>query len=112
VVVDGPVKRMKNPINHYTYKNVREHLATMNRFTSITAQEKFREGTRFRMSDWLFRPVWRFFKAFFFRGGFLDGRRGFMIAMVSSFAVAMKYAKLWELELEEKGLLGSSPDGD
>jgi hypothetical protein len=35
-----------------------------------------------------------------------------MIAMVSSFAVAMKYAKLWELELEEKGLLGSSPDGD
>jgi glycosyltransferase involved in cell wall biosynthesis len=101
VIVEGPVKTLKNPIFHYTYDNMSEHLANMNRFSTITAQEKHREGVRFNAFGWMFRTVWRFFKAFFFKLGFLDGRRGLIIAMVSSFGVAMKYAKLWELELNE-----------
>ncbi|NCC50406.1 MAG: glycosyltransferase family 2 protein [Spartobacteria bacterium] len=102
VLVDGPVKTLNGCIYHYTYNDIAEHLATMNRFTSITAREKYNEGYRFRWSDWLLRPWWRFFKAFILKGGFMDGRRGLLIACVSSFAVAIKYAKLWEMGVQER----------
>jgi hypothetical protein len=103
VVVEGPVKRLESPVYHYTYNNICEHIETMNRFTTITAQEKYAEGVRFRWRDFLIRPFWRFLKAYVLRQGFRDGRRGLLIACVSSFSVALKYAKLWEIELQEEG---------
>jgi glycosyltransferase involved in cell wall biosynthesis len=102
VIVEGPVKTLQGCIHHYTYNNISEHLATMNRFTSITAREKYREGYRFNWMDWIFRPGWRFFKAFVLKQGFRDRRRGLLIAWISAFAVAMKYAKVWEIELSEQ----------
>ncbi len=98
VFVNGPVKTLKNHLWHYTYDDLHDHLETMNRFSSITAQEKMRAGSKFRWLDLFFRPPFRFLKAFILRGGFLDSWRGFLIALISAFGVAMKYAKLWELE--------------
>jgi len=113
VVVDGAVKMLRNPLYHYTYSDIREHLATIGRFSVITAEEKFKEGIRFRYADWLVRPPWRFFKAYIFKLGFLDGRRGFFIAALSAFAVLIKYALLWEKELDQKhqGTNSKQPDG-
>ena len=34
--------------------------------------------------------------------GFLNGKRGVLIAAITSFGVAMKYAKLWEQELQAR----------
>lgn len=98
VFVNGPVKTLKGHLWHYTYDDLHDHLETMNRFSSITAQEKFRTGSRFSWVDFLFRPPFRFLKAYVLRRGFLDGRRGFLIALVAAFGVCMKYAKLWELQ--------------
>lgn len=97
VFVNGSVKMLKGHLWHYTYDDLHDHLETMNRFSSITAQEKFRAGTRFGWTDFLLRPPFRFLKAYVLRRGFLDGKRGFIIALVAAFGVCMKYAKLWEL---------------
>ena len=102
VFVNGPVKTLKNPLWHYTYEDIDDHLMTMNRYSGITAKEKYKSGDRFLWIDFLFRPPFRFLKAYFLRCGFMDGKRGFLIALVSSFGVCMKYAKLWELQLREK----------
>jgi glycosyltransferase involved in cell wall biosynthesis len=102
VLVDGRVKKLKSPLFHYTYKDLWDHLETMNRFSGIAAEAKFKEGARFRWVDFMFRPSWRLFKALFIKLGILDGWRGFLIASISSFGVAMKYAKLWELENKQK----------
>lgn len=100
VVVAGPVKTLHKPIYHYTYDNITDHLNTLNRYSSITADEKWSEGERFRLLDMLFRPAWRFFRGYVLKGGFLDGRHGVLIAGVNAFGVLTKYAKLWEKELE------------
>ena len=100
VLVNGPVKRLGGQLHHYTYDDIHDHLETMNRFSSITAQEKFKAGGRARWVDMVFRPFLRFLKGYVMRLGILDGRRGFLIALVSAFGVAMKYAKLWELQLQ------------
>lgn len=101
VVVDGPVKTLSGPLYHYTYDGVADHLDTMNRFSSISAKAKYDADYRFRWMDFIFRPIFRFFKGYFLKLGILDGRRGLLIALVSSFGVAMKYAKVWELQLSK-----------
>lgn len=102
VFVNGPVKRLRGHLYHFTYDDLHDHVETMNRFSTITAREKYKEGQRFRWIDFIFRPPLRFFKAYFLKRGFMDGTRGFLIALISSVGVYVKYAKLWELEISEK----------
>ena len=97
VVVDGPVRHLRHPLYHFTYDDMTDHIETLNRFSSISAREKNAAGQKFRIVDLLFRPVWRFFKAYFLKRGFLDGKAGFVIAGLSSFGVFIKYAKLMEM---------------
>jgi hypothetical protein len=44
----------------------------------------------------LFRFWFEFFNRFFVRGGFLDGRAGYIYALCSSFYAFMKYLKVYE----------------
>ena len=111
VIVKGPVKTLKAPLHHYTYSGIWEHLETMNRFSTITAQAKYQQGERFRWRELMFRPAWRFFKAYFLKGGLLDGPPGLVIALVSTFGVYMKYAKLWELQQQAEAPAAPRPHG-
>ncbi len=97
ITVPGTVRRLTGDLYHYTYANIHEQLDTLNKFSSITARDKFNSGMRFRWRDLLFRPCYRFFKAFFLKRGFLDGSYGFIIAVCASYGVFIKYAKLMEL---------------
>ena len=97
VVVDGPVKTLRAPLYHFTYDDLADHIHTLNRFSSISAGEKFSRGEKFRWTDLFFRPPFRFFKSYFVKWGILDGRQGFIIALMSAFGVFIKYAKLLEL---------------
>jgi len=110
VVVTGPVKRLKNPIWHYTYDDMRDHIDTLNRFSTITSQQKFVQEAPFRWIDLVFRPLFRFFRGYVLRGGFLDGAHGFMIAVTSAFGAYMKYAKLWELSRRQKAGFKELPE--
>ena len=102
VSVDGPVKTLRAPLYHFTYDDLSDHIHTLNRFSSISANEKFTRGEKFRWRDLFFRPPFRFFKAYFLKHGFLDGRQGFIIAIMSSFGVFIKYAKLLELWIQHR----------
>ncbi|MBU1693253.1 MAG: glycosyltransferase family 2 protein [Verrucomicrobia bacterium] len=102
VVVNGPIKRLKNPVWHYTYDDLRDHLDTANRFSTISAQQKFVQEVPFRWLDLWLRPPFHFLKGYILRAGFLDGAHGFIIAVISAYAAFVKYAKLWELERRHK----------
>ncbi len=102
VDVKGPVKKLQAPIFHYTYDDIAHHLNTINRFSSITAREKFERGKKASLADLLFRPAWKFFRGYIIKRGFLDGRAGLSIALLTSFEVWVKYLKLRELQREGK----------
>jgi glycosyltransferase involved in cell wall biosynthesis len=106
ILVDGPIRRLRNPLHHYSYRNIDDHLQRINRFTSISAQELHKRGVRWRLSDALARPVGRFFRSYLLKRGFMEGFAGFYIAASAAVYVFLKYAKLWELEVEEKRHLG------
>lgn len=100
VLIEGPVKQLNGQLYHYSYDDIRDHLNRTNHYSSISAEEKFKAGHRVHLTDIAIRPFLRFIRAYFLRAGFLDGRRGFLIALIIAFGVCMKYAKLWELELK------------
>ncbi|MCF7837255.1 MAG: glycosyltransferase family 2 protein [Candidatus Marinimicrobia bacterium] len=110
VLVDGPVVTLRSPLYHYTYDDISDHIHTTNRFSTITACEKYKEGQRANWFDLVLRPYWRFLKAYFFKGGFRDGRPGLLIAQISSFGVRMKYYKMWELARAEALAAGKNGD--
>ena len=109
--VGGKVKRLKHPIYHYTYENISDQLASLNKFTSISAKGKYCEGRSFSLLDVVFRPVLRFMRCYFMRRGFLDGLPGLIIAATVAYAVFIKYAKLWELQQDVKKKLPPKPAG-
>ena len=103
MLVDGPIRRLNAPMFHYTYTGISDQLATVNRFSSITAQTNAEESVRFRLHDLLLRPPFRLFRGYILKLGFLDGIPGLIIATTTAFGVFAKYAKLWEKRLAEGG---------
>ncbi len=102
ILVDGELRRLQNPLHHFSYRNIEDHLRRINRFTSISSHELRKDGVRWRLSDALLRPVGRFIRSYILKRGFMDGFAGFYVAISAAVYVFLKYAKLWELELEEK----------
>jgi glycosyltransferase involved in cell wall biosynthesis len=97
VIVDGRIGRLGAPILHFSYRDVADHVATINRFSSVAASE--RQPTAFTPFQMIANPAWRFFNFYVLRGGFRDGGRGLYAATSAAFYVFLKYAKLYERRL-------------
>lgn len=106
IFVDGPVRRLRHPLHHYSYRNIEDHVERINHFTSISSRELWKEKKRWHWMDVLLRPPFRFFRYYILQRGFLEGFAGFHVAVTGAMYVFLKYAKLWELELEEKDGVG------
>ena len=59
----------------------------------------------------LFSLCMCFIILYFIRRGFLDGRHGFMLAMLYSFYTSAKYIRLWERQLPENPRSGIRNQG-
>ncbi len=106
IFVQGRVRRLRNPIHHYSYRDITDHLSRINHFTSLSARELKESGQRWRWWNSIFHPPFRFLRSFVWKRGFLEGAPGFFIAATAAFYVFLKYAKLRELEL--KGVVKSN----
>jgi len=102
VAVDGDVRRLRHPIYNFSYRNIDDHVQRINRFTTIAASELKKNGERWRVTDALARPAFRFFRSYILQRGFLEGFAGFYVAVAAAVYVFLRYAKLWELELDDR----------
>lgn len=102
VIVKGDIKKIKGDLFHYSYTDIAAHLTQVNKFTDIMAVEYGKLAKKPSIVNLTLRPFFKFIKMYFFRLGFLDGRRGFIIAVIASFYVFIKFVKLYERKVEEK----------
>ncbi len=101
--IEGIVGHLKSPLYHYTYENIQEQIGTMNRFSSISAVgTPKRWSTRKVLFGLLAHAPFRFFRCYIIKLGFLDGVPGLIIAVASAFGTFIKYAKLWEFNLQQR----------
>jgi glycosyltransferase involved in cell wall biosynthesis len=96
VIVDGRTRRLGGHLLHFTYRDVSQHLITVNRLTNISAAEVLRRR-RTRRRDLYLRPAWRFFRSLVLARGALEGWAGYFVASTAAFYVFLKYAKSLEL---------------
>lgn len=97
VMVDGEVGRLNGELLHYSYRTLDEYLIKFNRYTTLGAEEALRAGKRSGWVQIVLKPLASFFSHYVVRQGFRDGLEGFLISVLSSGAVLVKYAKLRDL---------------
>jgi glycosyltransferase involved in cell wall biosynthesis len=89
---------LKGDLFHYSYYSIAEHINQTNKFTSISAEEKFKANKNTSWVKIIFSPMWKFFKSYFLRLGFMDGFYGFVVCIISAHATFLVYAKLKQLK--------------
>jgi glycosyltransferase involved in cell wall biosynthesis len=102
----GEAGKLSGDLLHYTVENFAEHEANAEKYSTLSAQKMFEEGKRnWRGAKWIATP-WSFLRSFVIQLGFLDGKRGALIARMAARTTRLKFAKLGKLagaESKNKG---------
>jgi hypothetical protein len=94
VIVDGKTGRLREPILHEAVTDLEQMLVKINMYSSSSAAMFHRDGRRASLFTALLHGGWAFFRTYFLRLGFLDGREGLMLAVINAENSYYRYAKL------------------
>ncbi len=93
VMSEGPVGELDGNLLHYTCGSLSEHLKSMDRYTTLAAEEVVARGKPVSTRRLLVDPAWTFVRTYFLQAGYLDGVEGLAIAYMASLYTFLKYAK-------------------
>jgi hypothetical protein len=99
VSVDGAAGQLKHELEHYSYRDLRDHLERVNQYSTLAAKQMHEAGRRAGPLDLIVHPPAAFLRNYVLRRGFMDGTAGLTVSAVNAYSVFLKFAKLWELEL-------------
>ena len=92
---------LKHNIIHATCDKLESYLEKVNRYTTVLAREKYKNGERLTYKNFILKlfilPSARFVQKFFLKKGFIDGIHGLVISYLTSFTALITYVKLWEM---------------
>ena len=97
IAVAGRVGRLRAPLEHAAYRSLDDHLARIDRYARLMAEEMYRAGRRGTLTAVFFHPFWRFVRGMLIKRGLLDGWRGWLFHCVEAGYVHRKYLRLWAL---------------
>jgi (heptosyl)LPS beta-1,4-glucosyltransferase len=100
VRVDGRVGRLRHELQHYAYRDIADHLETMDRYTTYAARQMYEDGRRAGVLDIACHPPAAFVRNYILKAGFRDGVPGLIVSAMNAQYVLLKFAKLWELGRE------------
>lgn len=124
-VSEGSIKLLQNHLNHFPFnKGFTAWIEKHNRYSTMEAELMAKGGlSSIKMADLLsadpsarrrglkaivyrmpFRPLWMFVALYIVKGGFLDGKAGFIFCLLRSYYEFMINCKLKELNLRQKGM--------
>jgi hypothetical protein len=93
VATQGRMGRLNGNLLHFTCESLSEHVKTMDRYTTLAAQELVARKECVPLARLLFHPPWTFARSYLFQRGFQDGVEGLMIAYMAAFYTFLKYSK-------------------
>lgn len=98
VVLEGTVGRLAGDLLHEPYRSLSEHLATIEKYTTIMAEGMYARGRRCSVLNLITNPALRFVRFYVLKAGFLEGWRGLVMAFLAAHYVRLKYTKLLVLQ--------------
>ncbi|EPS0984538.1 glycosyltransferase family 2 protein [Vibrio vulnificus] len=93
---EASVSSLKGDLVHYPYKSLQHYLAKSSSYGEIWSKEKALRGKRSSVSKALGHAIGAFVKMYVIKRGFLDGKEGLILSLLSSYSVMVKYLYLFE----------------
>lgn len=103
--------RASQPLYHFSYRDVAHWVEKINRYTSLEVENRQmshdavrrtwsqldrKQKWKYRLRNMPGRSLGRFLWMYVIHRGFLDGRQGFFLAVLSSFYEYLAAVKVWE----------------
>ena len=89
------VAELDGDILHYSYQNLNHYLVKSAGYAKAWADQRQARGKKASLSQGIVHALGCFLKMYLLKRGFLDGKQGFLIAVLSAHSTFVKYADLW-----------------
>ncbi|OEE73562.1 glycosyltransferase family 2 protein [Vibrio ordalii] len=96
------VKELQGDAIHYTYNDLHHYLVKSAGYAKAWAEQRERRGKKSSISQGLLHAMTCFIKMYILKAGFLDGKQGFLLSLLSAHSTLVKYADLWIRTSTEK----------
>lgn len=100
--VDGRLGRLRSDLLHRSNESIERHVAKIIPYQRGFVERRLAQGGSAGWFELGVRPIWRFFRAYCIRLGFLDGWPGLYIAWLNAFSSLTRHAMVREAR-ERKG---------
>jgi len=100
ILPEGKIKTLKGLLLHYTHRDFEHYLEKNRKYAWLGAQKRFDAGKKVGLFGGSLRALWTFVQIYFLQRGFLDGKVGFLVAVMYTQGCFNKYAGLWALRHE------------
>lgn len=88
-------QKLQGDLLHYTYRDLNHYLVKSAHYAKAWADQRQARGKRASLSQAFAHGIACFIKMYILRAGFLDGRAGLLLALLSAHSTYVKYADLW-----------------
>ena len=97
--VEGESVILPGDLLHYSFEDIQDHLFRQPVYAEAFLKRQKDTNARWSPLNMASRAMWRFFRAYFLRLGFLDVYPGFYIAFATAFFTLFKYSKVYEKKM-------------
>ena len=87
--------KLKGDLLHYTYRDLEHYLVKSAGYSTAWATQRQAKGKKASLFQGVTHGISCFLKMYIFRLGFLDGKQGLLLALLSAHSTFSKYANLW-----------------
>lgn len=101
-VFPSPPQSLHEPLLHSPEFAPERFLEKMNKYTTIEARDRVKQGQRTNWFRLLFAFPAMFYKNYFYYGAYKDGMHGFVISLLEGVSRVVRHIKMWQFirELE------------
>lgn len=89
------VEKLTGDLLHFTYKDIHHYLVKSASYAKAWATQRANAGKTATLFDGVSHALGCFVKMYLLKAGFLDGKQGFLLAVLSAHSTFVKYADLW-----------------
>lgn len=94
LIVNGTVGKIKEVMWHNSFTSLEDIIKKMNTYSTLSATTLHTQGKKSGLTKAFFKGLWTFLRGYIFNLGFLDGKYGFLLAIVNAEGCFYKYLKL------------------
>jgi len=98
IELDGKSIWLGGDLHHFSFPSINRYIEKINVFADVFLERQKSAGKSWSLATNVFRPWWRFFRAYFIRRGFMDGFPGLWIAVATAFSAFIRYSRKYEDE--------------